>query len=96
VSCVTCAPPRRFAPQKLVDIPGGSKVTSSFKLSDKEDVIGFEVLTAVNMNIIRGRSVSVGTLVQQMWRLLRKINPSSRRRGDPISKHINGFGRNIN
>jgi hypothetical protein len=29
-----------------------------------------------------------------MWRLLRKTNPFSRRRGDPISKHINGLGKN--
>jgi hypothetical protein len=31
-----------------------------------------------------------------MWRTLRKTNPSSRRRGDPTSKHINGLGTNKN
>jgi hypothetical protein len=35
---------------------------------------------------------SCETRVQQMWRLLRKTNLSSRRRWDPISKHINGLG----
>jgi hypothetical protein len=34
--------------------------------------------------------------VQQMWRLLRKTNPSSRRRGSTISKHINGLEPNKN
>jgi hypothetical protein len=32
--------------------------------------------------------------VQQMWLLLIKTNLSSRRRGDPISKHIKGLGMN--
>jgi hypothetical protein len=47
-----------------------------------------------------GRCVNAGTLVlkygQQMWGLLRKPNPSSRRRGGPMSKHINGVGTNKN
>jgi hypothetical protein len=34
--------------------------------------------------------------VQQMCHPLRKTNPSSRRKGYPISKHINGLGTNIN
>jgi hypothetical protein len=34
--------------------------------------------------------------MQQMLHLLRKKNPSSSRRGDPISKYINGLGKNIN
>jgi hypothetical protein len=31
-----------------------------------------------------------------MWRLLRNTNPSSHRRGGPISKHINDLGTNVN
>jgi hypothetical protein len=42
------------------------------------------------------RGNSVFSTVQQMWRLLRKTNPSSRRSGDPISKHINGLGKKKN
>jgi hypothetical protein len=34
--------------------------------------------------------------VQQMWLLLRKTNPSFRRKGGPISKHINGLGTETN
>jgi hypothetical protein len=36
------------------------------------------------------------TTVLQMRRLFRKSSPSSRRRVDPISKHINGLGTNTN
>jgi hypothetical protein len=35
-------------------------------------------------------------MLQQMWRILRKTNPSSRRKGDPIFKHINGLRTNEN
>jgi hypothetical protein len=35
-------------------------------------------------------------MVHQMWRLLRNTNPSSRRRGGLISKHINCLRRNKN
>jgi hypothetical protein len=42
---------------------------------------------------LRGPYVSAGALVKQVWRQLRKANPSCRR-GDPISKHINGLGTN--
>jgi hypothetical protein len=28
---------------------------------------------------------------QQMWRLIKNTNPSPRRRGDSISKHIDGL-----
>jgi hypothetical protein len=44
------------------------------------------------------RTLSVCRIImeQQMWHLLSRINSSSRRRGDPISKLINGLATNKN
>jgi hypothetical protein len=39
---------------------------------------------------------TAGITAQQMWLLLKKFNPSSRRRDGPISRHINGLGTNKN
>jgi hypothetical protein len=50
--------------------------------------------------LLSGHCMSTGELMeitkQQKWHLLRKTTPSSNRRGDRISKHINGLGTKIN